>query len=141
MDSETIERSIQTRLPAAGALLSVVAAGLVARYFLDGSQAKYLGVAFWAMAVYSLILVAAPSAKIMTVAICALAISWGVEFAQMTPLPAWLSSNHIVLRWIFGTTFSAWDLPAYAIGIGFYAGAHMILKNSLGDKTKKEADQ
>ena len=101
--------------------LSFVALGLAARYGLSGIFAKYLGVALWASAVCALVAFVRPRLGATRIAVMALALSWAVEFAQLTSGPAWLSSQHIVLRLIFGTTFSVWDLPAYALGVAFGA--------------------
>ena len=57
-------------------------------------------------------------------ALLALGVSWAVEFAQLSTLPAWLSSQHPLLRWIFGESFRFYDLPSYAAGVALAAGVH-----------------
>ncbi len=96
---------------------ATLAAGLASRALLRGLPAKVLGVVFWATLVYWLVAFVAPAARPARVAAVALAISWIVELAQLTPVPAALSARHVLLRMIFGTTFSAWDLPMYAAGV------------------------
>lgn len=119
--------SLQRRgTAAAGAVLTLLA-GLGARAFLSGAPAKILGVALWATLVYCLVAFVAPSWRPRRVAILALAISWAVELAQLTPGPAALSARHALLRMIFGTTFSAWDLPMYAGGVALGALVHGVL--------------
>jgi len=42
-------------------------------------------------------------------------IAWGVELAQMTDVPRWLSQKHVLLRLVFGEVFSVWDLVAVLV--------------------------
>jgi hypothetical protein len=117
--SSWLSAALGARLTATVCGLVFVALGLAARYGLSGFFAKYLGVALWASAVSALVAFARPQLASQQVALLALGISWAVELAQLTPGPAWLSSQHLVLRLIFGTTFSVWDLPAYVLGVLF----------------------
>jgi hypothetical protein len=94
-----------------------VAAGLAARGLFDGAFAKVAGVVLYAVLIYELIVLIVPRMAVTTVAAAALAICWIIEFAQLTPGPAGLSGLHPVLGLVFGSTFSAWDLPAYTLGI------------------------
>jgi hypothetical protein len=110
-----IRLSARARIALAAGL--TVAAGLAIRYGTGGFWAKYGGVALWAALVYFLCLFARPGARAGRIVLVALGISWAVELAQLTEGPAWLSSKHIVLRLIFGTSFSFFDLPAYAVGV------------------------
>ena len=110
------------------AALLVVGLGLACRYGLTGFWAKYLGVALWATEAYVLVVLVRPSIRVRDAAAWALAVSWGVEFFQLTGVPAWLSSQHLLLRLIFGTTFSAYDLPAYAAGVALGAAVHYLVK-------------
>ena len=56
----------------------------------------------------------------------ALGLSFAVELAQLTPYPAWLSSKHVILRLIFGTTFGFVDLAGYVVGAAAVT-AHTLL--------------
>jgi len=105
------------RAGAVAAAVVTLGAGLGARAFLDGAPAKILGVALWATLVYWLVAFCAPTWRSRRVAVLTLGISWAVELAQITSVPAALSAKHVLLRMIFGTTFSAWDLPMYAGGV------------------------
>jgi hypothetical protein len=60
------------------------------------------------------------------VALIALVICYGIEVAQLTPVPAYLSEQHVLLRLAFGTTFSAWDLVAYTVGGALGAGLQWL---------------
>ncbi len=116
--------SARRRLGAALAAAVTLASGVAARRFLDGAPAKVLGVALGATLVYWLVAFCAPGWRPRKVAGVTLAISWAVEFAQLTPGPAALSARHVLLRMIFGTTFSAWDLPMYGGGVLLGAALH-----------------
>lgn len=93
-----------------------IAAGLGARHALAGLWAKYLGVLLWSTCLYACLRGLAPRARVLRTGALTLALSWAVELAQLTPGPAYLSARHPLLRLIFGTTFNAGDLPAYAAG-------------------------
>jgi len=118
------------RIAATIAAVVTLAAGLAARAFLDGAPAKILGVALWATLVYWLVVFCAPGWSIRRVSILTIAISWAVELFQITPIPEALSARHVLLRMIFGTTFSAWDLPMYVGGVLLGAAAHRLLRGA-----------
>ena len=123
-----VEKAVNPRLPfITGAVIAIIVA-LACRYGLKGFLSKYLGVIFWATMVYTLMLIMNPYFQIRTALVSALVICWSVEFAQITPYPAFLSSKHIILRLIFGMSFSIWDLPSYLIGICIGAGTHALLR-------------
>lgn len=110
------------------ALLIAMMAALGIRYGLEGCWSKYLGVALWTVCVYTLLLVVRPNVRVSRAVLLVWAISWCVEFAQLTSVPAWLSSRHIVFRWIFGSDFSIGDLPAYMAGAGLGVAYHLLLR-------------
>ncbi len=104
-------------LTAIAAILTI-AAGLAVRKWLPwGFWSKYSGVALWSMLVYVLVVFVRPRINVIRAAVITLFISWAVEFLQLTPVSGWLSSQHPVLRLIFGEHFSFSDLPAYAVGV------------------------
>lgn len=110
------------------AALVTIAAGLAERKWLPpGFLSKYSGVALWSVVLYALLVFVRPRAGVRHTAALALLISWMVEFAQITPVPAWLSSQHPLLRLIFGESFSFKDLPAYAAGVLLAAMFHNLL--------------
>jgi hypothetical protein len=121
---------LRSRLPWLVALLLVVPAGLGVRYGAAGAPfvAKYGGVALWSVMAYVAILLLAPRLSVPRAALIALTVSFAVELAQLSPIPAALSSRHVVLRLLLGTTFSAYDLPAYAVGVALAAAAHSIAR-------------
>lgn len=105
------------RLHAATLAMLAIAGGLAVREWTGGAFAKYGGVALWATVVYGLVMLIAPSISRIRTAAIALGVSWLVELLQLTPLPSYLSSKHVVLRLVFGTTFHSPDLPAYVAGV------------------------
>ncbi len=131
----SIKQALRSRLPILAAALAIMALGLAARYGLSGWAGKYVGLGLWATMIYALVVLARPSISPLIGAAAALAFCWMIEFAQLTPGPAWLSSQHIILRLIFGIGFSAWDLPTYAVGVGLGAGAHAWVKRASKGET------
>lgn len=122
---------MKQRLAVLAAAALVVGLGLACRYGLTGFWAKYLGVALWATEAYALVVFVRPTIRVIRAAAWALGVSWGMEFFQLTGVPAWLSSQHLLLRLIFGTTFSAPDLPAYAAGVALGAAVHGLVIKML----------
>jgi hypothetical protein len=109
-------------------LLATIGAGLVVRYGLSGFWAKYGGVALWATAAYATICLVAPALRPGKAMLVGLLVSSCVELAQLTPVPAYLSSKHLLLRLVFGTSFSVRDLPAYGVGIALAGAVHCLLR-------------
>jgi hypothetical protein len=120
-------KNLKQRAAAAGLLALTIGAGLAARYLLAGFWAKYLGVALWATAAYWCVLFVRPSLSVMPAAAVTLVASFSVELFQLTPVPAHLSTRHILFRLVLGTTFSVWDLPAYLAGAILGAAVHLAL--------------
>lgn len=113
------------RVGPALALALTIAAGLAARAYLTGWWAKYLGVALWAVAAYCGVRLVRPRLSPLAVAGAALAISWAVELAQITPVPRTVSSWHPFLRLVFGETFSPYDLLALGAGVAAALAIHV----------------
>jgi hypothetical protein len=105
------------RLPAIVFSVLVLAAGLAVRAWFDGAFAKYAGVALYATLAFGIVLVVAPRLAPERAAAIALAWSWAVEFAQLTPGPAALSERSGLARLVLGSTFNAPDLVAYLVGV------------------------
>ncbi len=105
-----------------------VAAGLGARAWLDGLPAKVAGDALYTVLLYVLALVVRPTLRPARAFAVALGLSFAVEFAQLSPVPAWLSSKHVILRLIFGTTFGFVDLAGYTVGAAFAVALHAVAR-------------
>ena len=104
------------RVFATAAAVLTVMAGLGCRAVFSGWVSKYGGVALWATLVYFLVLWVRPQLAVARAALLCLAISVAVELFQLTPVPRALYEVHAAFALVFGTTFHAWDLPAYAVG-------------------------
>ncbi|MEV8003332.1 DUF2809 domain-containing protein [Streptomyces parvus] len=109
---------------AAVAALGTVAAGLAVRAGADGAFAKYAGSALYTVLLCTLVAFCAPRARPLAVAATALGLSWAVEFAQLTGVPAELSVHSTAARLIIGSTFNAPDLFWYAVGAAAAWSAH-----------------
>ncbi|MFD5201310.1 DUF2809 domain-containing protein [Streptomyces sp. NPDC058375] len=118
-------RDLTARAVAAVAAVVTVGAGLAVRAGADGAFAKYAGSALYTVLVCALVAVCAPRARPLVVAATALAVSWAVEFAQLTGVPAELSAHSTAARLVLGSTFNAPDLLWYAVGA---AGAWAVLR-------------
>jgi hypothetical protein len=94
----------------------VVAAGLGLRAVATGDLAKYGGDALYTLLLLALVVSAAPRTTPWKAAALALAVSWAVEFSQLTGLPAELSRRSVAARLVLGSTFNAPDLLWYAVG-------------------------
>ncbi|MFO0837404.1 MAG: DUF2809 domain-containing protein [Phycisphaerae bacterium] len=121
-------RILYTRLIAAGCAAAAVILGIAVRKLLPaGFWSKYAGVALWSMLAYALLVAAVPRWSVFRTALTALLLSWAVEFAQLTPVPAWLAARQPIFAWILGTSFSLRDLPAYAAGVALAAVVRAVL--------------
>lgn len=91
----------------------VLALGLGVRAFTGGDFAKYAGVALYATLIYAFL---SFWLRRLWAAITATAISWTVEFFQLTGIPADLSARSTLAHLILGSTFNTPDLFWYAAG-------------------------
>jgi hypothetical protein len=120
--------ALRPRLVPLLAVPLTVAAGLGSRRWLDGLPAKVAGDALYTVLIYVLVLVVRPDARLSRAFAVALGVSFAVEFAQLTPYPAWLSSKHVILRLIFGTTFGFVDLAGYVVGAVSVVALHLLVR-------------
>lgn len=111
-----LPRPLVVRAVAAVAAVATVAAGLGVRAGADGAFAKYAGSALYTVLLCALVALCAPRARPAVVAGTALAVSWAVEFAQLTGVPAELSAQSAAARLVLGSTFNAPDLLWYTVG-------------------------
>ncbi|WP_443046096.1 ribosomal maturation YjgA family protein [Streptomyces sp. NBC_00335] len=109
-------RRARTRLAAAAAVVVTVGAGLGLRAVAAGSLAKYGGDALYTVLIFALIVLALPRVTALRAAAGALAVSWTVEFLQLSGVPAELSRHSTVARLVLGSTFNPPDLFWYAVG-------------------------
>ncbi|CAL9670759.1 DUF2809 domain-containing protein [Streptomyces sp. enrichment culture] len=115
-DPVTTRSRARRRLVAAAAAVVIVGAGLALRAVAAGEVAKYGGDALYTLLLFALVLVAAPGTAPAKAGAVALAVSWGVEFLQLTDVPADLARQSTAARLVLGSTFNAPDLFWYAVG-------------------------
>ncbi|WP_405502735.1 DUF2809 domain-containing protein [Streptomyces anulatus] len=108
--------TLGVRAVAAVAAVVTVAAGLAVRAGADGAFAKYAGSALYTVLLCTLVALCAPRARPAAVASMALGLSWAVELAQLTGVPAQWSAHSTAARLVLGSTFNAPDLLWYAVG-------------------------
>lgn len=112
----TPDRPGRRRLTAAVAALVVIGAGLGLRALASGDVAKYGGDALYTVLMLALVVLVAPRTTPSAAAGAALAVSWGVELLQLTPVPGELAQHSTLARLVLGSTFNAPDLFWYAAG-------------------------
>ena len=109
------------------AIAVVLIIGIASRVVATGAPLidKYLGDALYAILVYLLLSLLRPGAAVWKRAALACAIMLAIEAFQLTLIPARLArSENAVLQLLaiaLGTTWSWWDVAAYAVGITLVA--------------------
>lgn len=101
--------------------------GLVIHFFVPGAFANLVSDALYTMLVYLALALILPNARRAWLAVAAFTVSAVIELAQLTGLPAQLAVSFPPSRLVFGTTFSALDLVAYAAGAAVVYFADRIL--------------
>ncbi|AMB58178.1 hypothetical protein AWU67_04135 [Microterricola viridarii] len=118
--------------------LATIAVGLMARFALGGIVGDILGGVLYAVLVFLLVTAATwllrPRGRVSWwgIALLSAALCWAVELLQLTSLPGEWAAVFPPARLVFGTTFSAVDLGAYAIG-AVLAGAVAMLASRRED--------
>ncbi|WP_244283007.1 DUF2809 domain-containing protein [Streptomyces flavidovirens] len=110
----------RTRILAAVAACLTLCAGLGVRGAVDGDVAKYAGDALYTVLLCTLVVLLAPATRPWVAGGIALLVSWAVECAQLTGVPAELAARSVVARLVLGSTFNAPDLLWYAVGAGLF---------------------
>ena len=95
--------------------------GLGVRGVTDGVFAKNAGDALYAALVFCLVLLVLPRLAPWRAGGLATAVSWAVEFFQLTPVPAALSARSPLFHLVLGSAFHTSDLLWYAVGAGLPA--------------------
>ncbi|MEV8182359.1 DUF2809 domain-containing protein [Specibacter sp. NPDC078692] len=133
------------RLALSFAATDVIILGLVIHFFVPGDFASLIADALYTVMVYLVLAVFLPRAKRTWLALAAFAISALIELAQLTGVPEQLAVSFPASRLIFGTTFSALDLVAYAVGAVavYYAdtiiSARLSARSSASDSASDSA--
>jgi hypothetical protein len=127
--SDTILASVRARLAPALAVPLTIATGLAARAWLSGLAAKLAGDALYTVLLYVVVLLVSPATRPLRASAIALGLSVAVELFQLTPYPAWLSSKHMLLRLVFGTTFGFVDIAGYVVGASGAFAMHSLARS------------
>jgi len=122
---------VRIRLVAAGAAVVTVGAGLGLRAVAVGGVAKYGGDALYTVLLHTLVVLTVPRVTPLTAAGSALAVSWVVEFLQLSEVPAELSERSSVARLVLGSTFNPPDLFWYGVGAAAGWLVHTAVNSSL----------
>lgn len=104
------------RIALAGAAAATIATGLAVHYAGAGAAAGFAADALYTFMVYCVLGMLMPRLGRVPLMAWSFGISAAVELAQLTGVPAQLSASFPPFRLLFGTTFSATDLIAYAGG-------------------------
>lgn len=131
-DDEPPAGTARTRWAAAVAAVATVGAGLGLRAVAAGDVAKYGGDALYTVLLLALVVLVAPRTTPLTAAVSALAVSWAVEFLQLSDVPAELSRRSALARLVLGSTFNPPDLFWYAVGAGAGFLVHTAVSPSTG---------
>lgn len=98
------------------AAAAVIVLGLIFHFFVPGHVANLVSDALYTVMVYLAFAFLLPRTQRVWLALAAFGFSALIELAQLTEVPAQLAVSFPPSRLIFGTTFSALDLVAYAVG-------------------------
>jgi hypothetical protein len=92
--------------------LACVAGGLAVRKLAPTGTIvwQHGALVLWCWVVFACVRFVSPRLSVPRAAAWMLAISVGVELAQLTRWPREISARHPLLRLVFGEVFSAWDL-------------------------------
>lgn len=112
-------------LASAGAFLAVA---LAIRFTADGALEQYSGTALYASIIYAAVLFLWPSASPLAAGAIAVGFCWLVEFAQLTPIPAALSSRSLLARLVLGVQFDPTDLAWYPVGVVPLVALHWLVR-------------
>ncbi|WUK10484.1 DUF2809 domain-containing protein [Kitasatospora sp. NBC_00374] len=130
---------LRARSAALGAAAVTVGAGLAVRAGLGEEFAKPAGDVLYTVLVHTLVVLAAPRTRPRTAAAVALALSWAVEFLQLTGIPAGLSRHSTAARLALGSTFNPPDLLWYAVGAALACAAHTALRTAARSSRLRHA--
>ena len=111
--------------------MAVIPIGLFIRFLPWGLGADLAGGVLYAVLIYLLVAFLAPKARPSVIAGIAAAWCLMVELLQLTDVPRLAATAFAPTRLVFGTSFAALDLVAYAAGLlaawgcdRFFGGQH-----------------
>ena len=127
-------RTPRRRAALAGAAVVVLLLGLFTRSGLPGILGDASGGFLYAVLIYLLLAFALPRARYLRVAAAAVVLCVLIELFQLTPYPARWGAQWPPLRLVLGTTFNAWDLPAYVAGAAAASLLDLRLRRRSGGR-------
>ena len=112
--------------------VALVAAGLIVARTTDSAAWTFVGDTLYAAMLYAVAAAVLPRAAPVVVRAIAFGVSAGVEFFQLTGVPARLATVVPGAALVLGTTFQGSDLVAYALGAALTAGADAVIRRAAG---------
>ncbi|MFJ2620066.1 DUF2809 domain-containing protein [Glutamicibacter sp. NPDC087344] len=116
--------------------VAMVPLGLSARYLSHGLAADLSGGLLYAVLIYILFAILSPKRSPLIPAALAGLWCFGIEFLQLTNLPAQISTAFPAAHLIFGSSFAALDLLAYTAGILMALWIDRLLLKRAGTPAK-----
>ena len=123
------------RLALLFAATDVAILGLAIHFFLEGEISGLISDALYTVLLYLVLALILPTARRHWLALAAFGVSAFIEIAQLTGVPAALAESFAPSRLVFGTTFSALDLVAYAVGAAVVYCADKFLSGHASQRT------
>ncbi|MFQ4149164.1 DUF2809 domain-containing protein [Arthrobacter sp. LAPM80] len=127
-------------LAAVGA--GTVMLGLAVHFLVSGDLASLAADALYTVLLYLLLAIIAPRTGRHWLALSAFALSALIELAQLTGIPGQLAVSFPPSSLVLGTTFSAPDLVAYAVGaVAVYLADRFLSARASGRGARWRATQ
>ena len=101
----------------------------------DGALRQYSGTALYASMIYAGVYVIRPRTTPIVAGAAATAWCWAMELAQLTGVPAELSSRSLLARYVFGVTFDPVDLAWYPVGVVPLVLLHLLARRKFHGAT------
>ncbi len=123
---------VRRRLPAAAAVVLILALAFTIRALSDGWLEQHSGTALYASMIYAGVLVLWPAMPPARAGVLAVGFCWVVEFLQLTGVPAALSDRSVVARLVLGSQFDWVDVAWYPVGVGPLVALHLLVIRRAG---------
>lgn len=120
-----------------GAALALAVAFAI-RAVDDGALRQYSGTALYASMIYAGVYVLRPRTTPLVAGAAAIAWCWAVELAQLTGIPAELSSRSLLARYALGVTFDPVDLVWYPVGVVPLVLVHLFTAGKFHGATRAD---
>jgi hypothetical protein len=118
---------VRTRLAAATAVVLILGLAFGIRAFSDGWLEQYSGTALYASMIYAGVFLFWPSWPPVRAGLFAVGFCWGLEFFQLTGIPAALSERSLLARLVLGMQFDWVDVAWYPVGVVPLVVLHLLV--------------